>query len=132
MAADLRLPAEIVVCPIVREPDGLALSSRNIYLSPAERAQALVLSRAVRQAEALVATGERRASFLIGRPPDLRRRPCSPHRLHCVGRLGDTQSCRNRRPRNALRRSRLGRPNPPYRQYHPCIRPIRPLVKVLF
>ncbi|MGD0858155.1 MAG: pantoate--beta-alanine ligase [Terracidiphilus sp.] len=65
MVADLRLPAEIVVCPIVREPDGLALSSRNRYLSPAERAQALVLSRAVRQAEALAAAGERRSSALI-------------------------------------------------------------------
>jgi len=65
MVADLRLGTEIVVCPIVREPDGLALSSRNIYLSPAERAQALVLSRAVRQAESLVAQGERRASVLI-------------------------------------------------------------------
>ena len=65
MVAALRLGTEIVVCPIVREPDGLALSSRNIYLSPAERAQALVLSRAVRQAESLVAQGERRASVLI-------------------------------------------------------------------
>jgi pantoate--beta-alanine ligase len=65
MVADLRLPAEIVVCPIVREPDGLALSSRNLYLSTAERAQALVLSRAVRQAEALAAAGERRSSALI-------------------------------------------------------------------
>jgi len=65
MVADLRLPAEIVVCPIVREPDGLALSSRNRYLSPAQRAQALVLSRAIRQAEALAAAGERQASKLI-------------------------------------------------------------------
>jgi pantoate--beta-alanine ligase len=65
MAADLCLPAEIVVCPIIREPDGLALSSRNRYLSPAERTQALVLSRAIRRAEALVAAGERQASKLI-------------------------------------------------------------------
>jgi len=65
MVADLRLPAEIVVCPIVREPDGLALSSRNRYLSPAERAQALVLSRAIRQAESLAGAGERRSSALI-------------------------------------------------------------------
>jgi pantoate--beta-alanine ligase len=65
MVADLRLATEIVVCPIVREPDGLALSSRNVYLSPAERTQALVLSRAVHQVEALVAQGERRASALI-------------------------------------------------------------------
>jgi pantoate--beta-alanine ligase len=65
MIADLRLPAKIVVCPIVREPDGLALSSRNRYLSPAERAQALVLSRAIRQAEALAGAGERRSSALI-------------------------------------------------------------------
>jgi pantoate--beta-alanine ligase len=65
MVADLRLPAEIVVCPIVREPDGLALSSRNRYLSSAERVQALTLSRAIRQAAALAAGGERRASELI-------------------------------------------------------------------
>lgn len=65
MGADLCLPAEIVVCPIVREPDGLALSSRNRYLSSAERAQALVLSRAIRRAEALAAAGERQAQRLI-------------------------------------------------------------------
>ena len=65
MVADLRLPAEIVVCPIVREPEGLAISSRNLYLSPAERTQALVLSHVIRQAEALAASGERRSSALI-------------------------------------------------------------------
>jgi pantoate--beta-alanine ligase len=65
MLADLRLTAEIVVCPIVREPDGLALSSRNVYLSAEEHRQALTLSHAVRQAEGLVAQGERRASAII-------------------------------------------------------------------
>jgi pantoate--beta-alanine ligase len=65
MVTDLRLPAQIVVCPIVREADGLALSSRNVYLSTAERTQALALSRAVHQAEAFSAQGERRAGVLI-------------------------------------------------------------------
>src|SRR5208282_2840358 len=58
MVTDLRLATEIVVCPIVREADGLALSSRNVYLSAEEREWALTLNRAVRQAEALFASGE--------------------------------------------------------------------------
>ena len=65
MVADLRIGTEIVVCPIVREHDGLALSSRNVYLNAGERAQALTLSRAVRSAEDLVAHGERSASALL-------------------------------------------------------------------
>jgi pantoate--beta-alanine ligase len=64
MVADLRLASEIVVCPIVRESDGLALSSRNSYLSPLERTQALTLSRAVRHIEALAAAGQHSASAL--------------------------------------------------------------------
>jgi pantoate--beta-alanine ligase len=64
MVEDLRLGTEIVVCPIVREADGLALSSRNVYLSPVERKQALVLSRAIRRVEELVASGERAARAL--------------------------------------------------------------------
>ena len=65
MISDLRLAAEIVVCPIIREVDGLAVSSRNVYLSPSARAQALTLSRAVRHIESLVAQGERHAHMLI-------------------------------------------------------------------
>ncbi len=65
MVSDLRIGTEIVVCPIVREPDGLALSSRNAYLSPAERNQALALSRAVRKVESLFEAGERNAATLI-------------------------------------------------------------------
>lgn len=65
MVADLRLGAKIVVCPIVRDADGLALSSRNEYMSAAERGQALALSRAVGQVESLVARGERRGAVLV-------------------------------------------------------------------
>jgi pantoate--beta-alanine ligase len=65
MTTDLRLATEIVVCPIIREPDGLAMSSRNVYLSPIERVQALTLIRAIRAVEALAASGERRSSALI-------------------------------------------------------------------
>lgn len=65
MVSDLRLATQLVVCPIVRESDGLARSSRNAYLSPAERAQALTLSRIIRKVEELAAQGERRSSALI-------------------------------------------------------------------
>jgi pantoate--beta-alanine ligase len=65
MTTDLRFATEIVVCPTVREPDGLAMSSRNVYLGAEERARALTLIRAIGRVEALAAQGERRSSALI-------------------------------------------------------------------
>lgn len=65
MVRDLNLPVEIQVCPIVREPDGLAMSSRNSYLSPEQREQALILHRSLRQVETLTQAGEHNAQKLI-------------------------------------------------------------------
>jgi len=58
MVRDLNIPVEIVGCPIVRESDGLAMSSRNVYLSGEERRQALVLSRALKNVEESFHAGE--------------------------------------------------------------------------
>ncbi len=58
MAADLDQPVEIVGCPIVRETDGLAMSSRNVYLSSAEREAATVINRALRAGAAMIEAGE--------------------------------------------------------------------------
>jgi pantoate--beta-alanine ligase len=65
MVRDLNLPVEIVVCPIVREPDGLAMSSRNAYLSLQERKSALVLHRALTEVNNRFNQGERSAATLI-------------------------------------------------------------------
>jgi pantoate--beta-alanine ligase len=62
---DLSIPVELVVCPTVHEPDGLALSSRNRYLSPQERRQALVLSRALLAAEDIAEHGELDAAIYL-------------------------------------------------------------------
>ncbi|HUE99489.1 MAG TPA: pantoate--beta-alanine ligase [Anaerolineales bacterium] len=59
MTRDLNFPIEIVVCPIVREPDGLAMSSRNLYLDPEQRKAATVLYRSLTAAKEAYANGER-------------------------------------------------------------------------
>jgi len=64
MVKDLNLPVHVNVLPIVREPDGLAMSSRNVYLSPEERKQAVVLFNALKKVEKRFADGEREASVL--------------------------------------------------------------------
>ncbi|MGL4553521.1 MAG: pantoate--beta-alanine ligase [Gemmataceae bacterium] len=64
MVQDLAVPVDVVVCPTDREPDGLARSSRNVYLDPVQRAEAVALSRALRRAEALFRGGERDAGVL--------------------------------------------------------------------
>jgi pantoate--beta-alanine ligase len=64
MVADLDLPVEIRVCPIVREADGLAMSSRNVYLNPDVRQRATVLWRSLELARQLVAEGQRNAACI--------------------------------------------------------------------
>jgi len=65
MVRDLSFPVEIVICPIVREPDGLAMSSRNAYLNPDERHRALALHRSLKRVEDEFRGRERRAATLI-------------------------------------------------------------------
>jgi pantoate--beta-alanine ligase len=65
MITDLCLPVELVVCPIVREPDGLAMSSRNRYLSAEERRKALILNRALLAVRESIEMGETRTSELV-------------------------------------------------------------------
>lgn len=62
MVRDLNFPVDVISVPIVREADGLALSSRNVYLSPEQRSEALVLSRSLNEAEKWIKAGERQAA----------------------------------------------------------------------
>jgi pantoate--beta-alanine ligase len=67
MVRDLDLDVKIEVRPIIRDPDGLALSSRNAYLNPAERKAALVLTKSLKEAKILMEQGERKTAVLIER-----------------------------------------------------------------
>ena len=99
MALDLALPTEVIGCPTVREPDGLALSSRNVHLSPAERAAAPILRRALLEARACWESGERSAEALRAAMREaLAREPLArvdyvsvadPHTLTELDRLDD-------------------------------------------
>lgn len=66
LVRDLDMPVRIVACPIVREPDGLAMSSRNVYLDAAARERATALNRALDAAESAVARGQTSAAAVIG------------------------------------------------------------------
>jgi pantoate--beta-alanine ligase len=65
LVEDLNFDIQLVIAPIVREPDGLAMSSRNIYLSTAERGAALCLSQSLNMAEAMIASGETSAKTIV-------------------------------------------------------------------
>jgi len=65
MVNDLKIPVNIIVCPIVRETDGLAMSSRNVYLSKDERKDALALYSALQKAKKMIGEGERRVPLII-------------------------------------------------------------------
>jgi pantoate--beta-alanine ligase len=65
MVGDMNFDIEIMVAPIVREPDGLAMSSRNVYLSSSERSESTVLFRSFRLAEERITHGERKCSTII-------------------------------------------------------------------
>ena len=100
MVRDLSLDVEIVGHPIVREPDGLAMSSRNAYLTSAERQAALCLSRVLRKAECWVNRGEVKAALLLERArAELSNEPlvtveyvkfCHPETLNDVDEVGES------------------------------------------
>jgi pantoate--beta-alanine ligase len=71
MTRDLNLSVRIEVRPIVREPDGLAMSSRNTYLNPAQRRAAAILFRSLQEAKTMIAAGERRAGVVVSRITEL-------------------------------------------------------------
>jgi pantoate--beta-alanine ligase len=65
MVRDLKLDVKIIECPVIREADGLALSSRNVYLSDSERKDALVLSQSLELAKKIIRSGERRVNYVL-------------------------------------------------------------------
>jgi len=99
MVTDLNMDIEIVVMPIVREKDGLAMSSRNAYLSPREREAALILSRSLSLAEERIKAGERDAMAVLREMTELIERErmakidyvalCHPETLEDLERIED-------------------------------------------
>jgi pantoate--beta-alanine ligase len=81
MMRDLDLGARLSVAPIVREPDGLAMSSRNVYLNPAQRARAAGIPRALATAARLARTGVRDARRLEAAARSVLRRDARPERI---------------------------------------------------
>ncbi|HXT57912.1 MAG TPA: pantoate--beta-alanine ligase [Pirellulales bacterium] len=90
LVADLDLPVEVRVCPIVRETDGLAMSSRNVYLGPEERKQAITLSRSLHLAAESVAAGERDAEAILAAMRELYRNAPSVRLEYLVLANSDT------------------------------------------
>jgi pantoate--beta-alanine ligase len=77
MAADLNFPLKIIICPTVRQPDGLALSSRNQYLSPQEKKDAVCLYKSLRKCRQMVALGETRPKKIIAQMRKILSAPAS-------------------------------------------------------
>jgi pantoate--beta-alanine ligase len=75
MAEDLNIPVEIVPCPTQRETDGLALSSRNVYLSPDERKQAIVLSKSLTEAAGWIQNGITVSQLITRLKEEIRKQP---------------------------------------------------------
>jgi pantoate--beta-alanine ligase len=84
MSEDLDLGVRVVVCPTVRERDGVALSSRNVYLSPEERTRARGLSRALRAGRKAALGGERAARRIVGEALKVLRREAKPEKIDYV------------------------------------------------
>ena len=94
MVRDLSIPTEIVVCPTVREEDGLALSSRNVRLKPDQRRAAPVLHRALQAAEELIRAGEEDADAVRRRMREvLAREPLAEVDYVSVARAGSLEEC---------------------------------------
>ena len=99
MVQDLDLPVEIIVCPTVRDDDGLALSSRNQYLSAQQRQRALAISAALRQAAAKVAEGETNAET-IRRASNERLRKAASTKSNTSPLPTPIRCCRSKRSNN--------------------------------
>lgn len=103
MAHDLQFPVDIVPCPIVREPDGLALSSRNVYLNEEERKQALILSRTLAQVPGWIEDGMTEAELVVRARGRIRTQPLADIEYVEAVTFPDLQPLQGGRP---LRESR--------------------------